>query len=68
MFMKYKKTPPEKSGRALARGGWKSLIWKRSIKIKNQKVLIYSIKFLSLDMYVGSIPPLLYCRTIIYFL
>ena len=54
-----KKTPPEKSGRALARGGWKSLIWKRSIKIKNQKVLIYSIKFLSLDMYVGSIPPLL---------
>ena len=35
------------------------LIWKRSIKIKNQKVLIYSIKFLSLDMYVGSIPPLL---------
>ena len=57
MFMKYKKTPPEKSGGAFSKGVW------NIFKIKDQKVSIYSIKFLSLDMYVGSFPPLLWCRT-----
>ena len=59
MFMKYKKLPQKNLEELLAREYETFLIWKRSIKIKNQKVLINSIKFLSLDMYVGSIPPLL---------
>ena len=63
MFMKYKKLPQKNLEELLAREYEIILIWKRSIKIKNQKVLIYSIKFLSLDMYVGSFPPLLWCRT-----
>ena len=53
------KNSPRKIWKSLSKGWMKKFNMKKSIKIKNQKVLIYSIKFLSLDMYVGSIPPLL---------